>query len=201
MFGKLFGLILAAFMMAGMAPSGNAIIDSDMTFQQAIAGTNAPQSIIDSLRLIDVEYYSFDGRLHRGQLVVNIAVEQDINEIFKLIKKIKFPVEKVIPIVAYEWSDDASMEDNNTSAFNYRFIAGTQRLSNHATGRAIDINPFQNPAIYSDGKISPNGAEFDPDAPGTLISDHPVTKAFLGRGWRWGGDWTSLKDYQHFDRP
>ena len=134
------------------------VIDSDLTFREAIEGTKAPDNVIKSLVLLDVEYYSFDGKLHRGQLVIDKAVENDVREVFDFIKESRFPVQKVVPIVEYRWSDNASMEDNNTSAFNYRYIAGTKRLSNHSYGRAVDMNPFLNPVIYSNGKRSPSGA-------------------------------------------
>ena len=178
----------------------NMIIDSQMSFEESIVGTKAPAEIIDSLSLVDVEYYSFDNKLHKGQLVVNISVINDIIEIFELIKKTKFPVNKVIPIVKYNWSDDASMSDNNTSSFCYRFIVGTNRLSNHSYGRAIDINPFQNPVIYSDGKVSPDGAKYETDKPGTFSDTSIIVKEFLKRGWRWGGNFNSFKDNHHFDK-
>ncbi len=178
----------------------NIIIDSDMTFEQALSGTKAPEEIIDSLILLDVEYYSFDNKLHKGQLVINKYVRDDITAIFQLMKDIKFPVNKVVPIVKYNWSDDASMSDNNTSAFCYRFVAGTERLSNHSFGRAIDINPYLNPVIYESGKISPDGAKYEPKKPGTFYEDHPIVKEFKKRGWRWGGDFKSFKDYHHFDK-
>lgn len=176
------------------------IIDSDMTFEQAIKGTQAPKDVIDSLCLLDVRYYSFDGKLHKGQLVINKNVKDDVEEVFSLILKSRFPVNKVVPIVRYNWSDDASMSDNNTSAFCYRFVANTERLSNHAFGCAIDINPGKNPVIYSDGSISPKGAVYDINKPGTFSANHPVVKAFLSRGWRWGGNFITFKDNHHFDK-
>ena len=112
----------------------------------------------------------------------------------------KFKVNKVVPIVAYDWSDDASMADNNTSAFNYRFIAGTKRLSNHSFGRAVDINPFNNPVIYSSGKVSPKGAKYKKGNDGVFSKDNPIVKEFLKLGWRWGGNFNSFKDYHHFDK-
>jgi len=118
------------------------IIDSQMSFEEAIEGTKAPNDDISNLVLLDVVYYSIDDKLHRGQLIIHKEVKVDIEEIFRLILQNKFPIMKVVPIVKYKWSDDASMEDNNTSAFNYRNIAGTNRLSNHSYGKAIDINPF-----------------------------------------------------------
>jgi hypothetical protein len=177
------------------------IIDSDMTFAAAIEGTKAPKELIDSLCLLEVEYYSFDNKLHKGQLVVNIAVKEDLTEAFKIAKKIKFPIHKMIPIVKLKWDDDESMKQNNSSAFNYRFIAGTTRLSNHSFGRAVDINPRQNPVIYSDGRISPVGARYDIGESGTFSKDNEFVIFLKSKGWRWGGEWTSLKDNHHFDKP
>lgn len=192
---KLFFLIFS-FLIAN-----NLIIEhSKMNLDEALYGTKAPKEIIDSLIILDVEYYNFDKKLCKGQLVINYTLKEDILEAFELIKKLKFPIAKVIPIVKYNWDDNKSMADNNTSAFNYRFIANTNRLSNHSWGRAIDINPFQNPAIYNDGKISPPGAKYDTNAEGTLTANSEIVKFFKSRGWRWGGDWNSLKDYQHFDK-
>jgi len=179
---------------------GPVIVDSRMTFAEAVAGTKAPPEVVAALCLLEVCYYSFDGRRHQGQLVVHQAVRQDVAEIFELIEKTKFPVGKAVPIVAYRWSDAASMRDNNSSAFNYRFVAGTKRLSRHALGLAVDINPFRNPVVYDSGRISPRGAAYRPGAPGVLTREHPVVREFLRRGWQWGADFQSMKDYHHFDR-
>lgn len=184
-----------------LSNSNNIIVDSNMTFDEAVKGTKAPQDVLDDLVLTNVEYYGFDGFIHKGQLVLHKDVEKDILDIFDMMKKQKFPVEKCIPIVKYDWSDDRSMADNNTSAFNFRYIAGTKKVSNHSYGIAIDINPVQNPAVYNDGKISPESATYKTDAPGTLTKNNFIVKELKKRGWRWGGDWTSLKDYQHFDKP
>ena len=176
------------------------IIDSDMTFAESIKGTKAPQKVIDQLCLLDVYYYSFDDKLHKGQLVVNKKVKKDVAEIFELIKSKKFKVKKAIPIVEYKWSDDASMADNNSSAFCYRFIAGTKRMSNHSFGMAVDINPFNNPVVYKSGRVSPKGAKYNSKSEGTFSKTHPIVKAFLDRGWRWGGDFRKYKDNHHFDK-
>ncbi len=176
------------------------IIDSNMSFEEAVRGSDAPGELIEKLELLTVEYYSLDGKLHRGQMVVHKDISKDVKDVFKLIKETKFPVKKAVPIVQYEWSDNASMEDNNSSAFNYRFIAGTKRLSNHAFGKAVDINPMQNPVIYSSGKISPGGAGYDKNRPGTFFENSPIVKKFKELGWRWGGNFNSFKDYHHFDK-
>lgn len=175
------------------------IIDSQLTFEEAIDGISIPQSIINNLVLVDVFYYSFDESLHKGQLLINKAVKQDIIEIFEFIKESRFPVDKAIPIVNYDWSDEASLADNNTTAFNYRFVSGTRIVSNHAYGYAIDINPLQNPYIKRN-KVIPEGAVYNPDVPGTITRNSQLVKEFKKRGWSWGGDWKSVKDYQHFEK-
>lgn len=189
-----------AFLLFTIAEEKEIIIHSDMSFEEAIDGTSAPKEVIDDLRLIDVKYYNFKGEFCKGQLLMHKDLEKDIIDAFKIIEERKFPVKSVIPIVKYDWSDNASMEDNNTSGFNYRFVAGTKRLSNHSYGRAIDINPETNPAIYKSGEVAPKGAKYIEDAPGALNANSEITKFFIERGWDWGGNWTSLKDYQHFDK-
>lgn len=176
------------------------IIDSNLTFEEAIKGTKAPKEVIDSLVLLNINYYSFDNKIHTGQIIVNKAVAEDTKFIFNLMLENRMPINKMIPIVKYSWNDNKSMEDNNTSAFNYRFVAGTTRLSNHALGRALDINPQLNPVFYSDGKKSPDNGYRDTTKSYTFTPDHFVVKELKKRGWRWGGDWNTLKDYHHFDK-
>lgn len=181
-------------------PREEIIIDSAITFAEAIEGSTAPLNIIDSLSLADVLYYSFDGRLHQGQIIIDGALEDDVYEIFLLIKKLKFPVGKVIPIVAYQWEDGDSMADNNSSGFNFRVIEGTSKLSLHSFGRAIDINPVQNPVVYPAGIIAPEGAVYRPKNKGAFTADHPVVQEFIRRGWHWGGNFEQPKDYHHFEK-
>lgn len=176
------------------------IIDSAMGFADAIEGSAAPLAIIDSLSLVDVIYYSFDGLRHQGQLMVDATLEDDVYEIFMLIEKLKFPVGKAIPIVAYAWEDGDSMADNNSSAFNFRVIEGTNKLSLHSFGRAIDINPVQNPVIYPTGISAPARAVYRPKNKGAFTASHPVVQEFIKRGWHWGGNFEQPKDYHHFEK-
>lgn len=176
------------------------IIDSKLSFEEAIKGTKAPKELIDSLRLIDVKYYSSDKNIHQGQIVVNQAVVDDVKDFFELAFKLKFTINKVIPISKYNWDDDASMEDNNSSAFNYRYVANTTRLSNHSFGRAIDINPQWNPVFYQDGKFSPANGKRNTKRNGTFTKEHPLVKLMIDKGWRYGGNWTSPVDNHHFDK-
>jgi len=177
------------------------IVDSRMSFAEATSGTAAPPELIDQLYLLDVRYFSFDGRLHEGQLVVNRRLAKEIADIFSKIRELRFPIGRIIPLVHYGWSDEASMTDNNTSCFNYRFVAGTKRLSRHATGEAIDINPHQNPVIYEDRRTLPEGATYIPGAKGTLHTESFVLQDFLSLGWKWGGHFSHIRDYHHLEKP
>ena len=179
--------------------SNKVILDCHYTFEEAVRGRDIPKSILKELELIDVEYFSFDGKLHKGQLVINKSLSKDIEEIFAFIKKTKFPVAKVIPVVKYNWSDEKSMNENNTSAFNYRKVAEQKVLSPHAKGLAIDINPLQNPHIKRK-KVNPPNASYNINQPGTILRNSELVNEFLKRGWQWGGSWKSSKDYQHFQK-
>lgn len=174
-------------------------IDSDYSLEEALNGIKIPDDIKKNLRIVNVYYYSFDNKLHQGQVVIHEDLVQDITSIFNIIKKMRFHIAKVIPIVKYDWNDEKSMEDNNTSAFNYRFIAGTNKLSNHSTGTAIDINPLLNPYIRKD-LILPEGAVYDVNKNGTITENSFLVKEFKKLGWTWGGDWKDRKDYQHFEK-
>ncbi|MGA7720942.1 MAG: M15 family metallopeptidase [Ignavibacteriaceae bacterium] len=175
------------------------ITDSDITIKQALADNTIPESLQKNLTIVTVNYYSFDNKLHKGQVVIRKELGKDIINIFKEIENSHFPVNKVIPIIKYNWSDIASMEDNNSSAFNYRTVKNTKLISSHAKGIAIDINPLLNPQLKH-GIASPPAIVYDPSRPGTLTAKSVVVKAFLKRGWQWGGYWQTTKDYQHFEK-
>ncbi len=175
------------------------IIDSDLSFEQAVDGLEFPEKIRNRLALVNVRYFGFDGKIHVGQLVVYKDLSKEIKEIFERLLKIKFPVRSVIPIVKFGWDDEKSMSANNTSAFNYRLIKGTKKLSKHSYGIAIDINPLFNPYVKRNS-TEPEGAEYIPERPGTITRNSPVVKIFSEYGWDWGGNWTRGKDYQHFEK-
>jgi hypothetical protein len=179
--------------------SENIIVDSGLTLDDALKGQLIPKSVKNNLVLLDVIYYGFDNKIHVGQLIVHKEAAKDLKEIFDFIFETKFPIEKVVPICNYKWSDEQSMQDNNTSSFNYRFISGTRVLSLHASGLAIDINPVQNPYVKN-GITSPEGSKYDTTAIGTITAGSQLVLEFKKRGWTWGGDWESLKDYQHFQK-
>ena len=175
------------------------IIDSDISFNEALSELKIPANIKDQFVLETVNYYGLDDMLHQGQILVNKKIAEEVIQIFEFIKQIRFPIEKVIPLSKYNWSDSKSMEDNNTSSFNFRFVSGSRILSKHANGLAIDINPKLNPYVKK-GKMIPANAVYDSTSVGTLTQNSEIVKEFKRRGWSWGGDWKSLKDYQHFQK-
>ncbi len=182
------------------------INDSALSFEEAIAGLEIPQNIVSTLCLLTVQYVSFDEKVHEGQLIVHKNVAHELELIFQEILELRFPIQSVIPMAVYGadpinggWDDEASMSMNNTSAFNYRPIFGTDQLSNHARGLAVDINPQLNPAVAIDGTLQPANGIYDPTKPGTLTPNSPVVQIFESRGWRWLGR-RERKDWQHFDK-
>jgi hypothetical protein len=193
---------------ASRGTAKNPIIDSKMTEQEAFFGLDpkCPDEIRRRQGLVTVKYYSTDKRIHQGQLVIDRELKNDIEKIFALALKEHFPIYSVIPISDTRfrkdnrWDDELSMEANNTSSFNYREITGGGRLSNHAYGRAIDINTFFNPYIKGN-IVLPHGATYNPKIEGTFTANNPILREFLRLGWTWGGSWDSPQDYQHFEKP
>ena len=176
------------------------IIDSHYTFEQAIAGSKAPKEIINQLELFDVLYYSSDNKLHKGQILCNKAIANDLKVIFKMIAKSGFTVHHAIPVVKYRWFDDLSMQDNNTYSFCYR----NENYSKHATGMAIDINPYLNPVRWKDGyeykQDRPLEAHRDTTINGTFYSSNPVVQEFKKLGFFWGHDFKTKYDDHHFEK-
>jgi len=174
------------------------IIDSNYTLEEAVRGTNAPQSITDQLELINVRYLSTDGKMHIGQILTNKKIVEDIRYMFNFMLENGFVIEKVIPIVRYNWNDSLSMAANNSYSFCYR----NTTYSKHATGLAIDINPRMNPLRYKkvDRPNEPEGAVSDSTVNGTLFPSHPVVEEFRKRGFRWGHTFTKYYDDHHFEK-
>lgn len=158
----------------------------------------------DQLRRIELDHLGFDGRTHRGDLVVHKDLVPQVITIFQELYRLRYPIEKMAPASRYPGGvDELSMADNNTSAFNCRGIRGSRNWSLHAYGRAIDVNPLLNPYLDSRGGLQPaNAAPYldrNRTDPGLLHRDDPAVRVFTDRGWRWGGSWRSPIDYQHFE--
>lgn len=193
-------VIILTLLVCTLKSFSGSITYTDLTFIESIDGVSdeCPRWILDNQVLIDVLYCGFDGKIHRGQLLADTRVAADLQIVFIMMLITRFPLESVLPISQLDWDDFESMRRNNTSAFNFRTVPFSGRLSSHAYGLAIDINPVQNP-YYTDTQIFPESAVYDPSVPGTLFDEHPVVQLFKILGWRWGGDWYE-KDYQHFDK-
>lgn len=178
--------------------SDKVIVDAAFSFEEAVAGIEIPPEILADMVLVEVRYLGFDSLIRQGQVLIASNLAPDIQEIFEELLAIRFPIESVIPISAFGWSDSLSMAHNNSSGFNYRYIRGSRVVSDHSKGRAIDINPMQNPHFIRRFGVLPPNAIYDPNAKGTFTADSEALKIFRERGWRWGGRWREFKDYQHF---
>jgi poly-gamma-glutamate synthesis protein (capsule biosynthesis protein) len=156
---------------------------------------------IGDLRLLRLDHWGFDGVVKQGRLIVHERHARRIRGVFERLFEIEFPIKRMRLIDAYGGSDDKSMRDNNTSAFNCRFVSGTTRWSMHAYGLAVDINPVQNPYVAG-SHVSPSAGEDyvdrSRDAKGMIHGGDRVVRAFAAVGWEWGGYWSYPKDYQHF---
>ena len=160
----------------------------------------------DALTLLTMPYRDFTGQDRTGQMIVAAEVADTVLDIFSDLHDMAFPIERMQPVHMFFGKDGLSMAANNTSAFNCRTVGGTNRLSQHAFGKAMDINPVQNPYVKG-GYTSPEaGQAFDEAAErtaevkGIIRAGGPVVRAFTTRGWGWGGAWFTLKDYQHFSQ-
>ena len=163
---------------------------------------------LDELRYVGLKYVDFNGEIQTGELICNKALAQDMVEIFYELCTNDYRIESVKLVDEFGGDDTASMLANNTSCFNYRVVEGTTRLSNHAYGRAIDLNPFYTPYVTynKDGttNISPAGSEAYADRsasfPYKIDENDLAYKLFKEHGFKWGGNWNNSKDYQHFEK-
>lgn len=160
----------------------------------------------DDLVDIHVLHYDFNNQVQTGRLICNKKIGQKVLAVFKKLYDNAYQIEKIRLIEEYKGDDEASMRDNNTSCFNYRKIAGSNKLSNHSFGLALDINPLYNPYVKrtkTKTVISPEtGAEYADRTrsfPHKIDKDDLAYQAFTEQGFFWGGNWISVKDYQHFE--
>lgn len=161
----------------------------------------------EDLRYVSVLYEDFNGETQIGEIICNKAIARDLVEIFYELYLNHYPIDKIRLVDEYDADDDLSCAANNTSCFNFRKVYGSDNLSKHALGLAIDINPFQNPYVtYPDGveRISPPGSEpyadRDSGLPHIITEDDLCYQLFTAHGFTWGGHWRTLKDYQHFQK-
>ena len=158
---------------------------------------------LGDLRLVTVRYLGFDGHTHAGPLVLNAQVADDVLWVFRRLFRHEFPIKRVAlarkwhPVTRRDWFDTRSV----TASFNCRPVTNGTSYSEHAYGWAVDINPLQNPYVNADGVLRKAARAFvdrTQDVAGMIHPGDVVVRSFARIGWGWGGDWQSLKDYQHF---
>jgi D-alanyl-D-alanine carboxypeptidase len=155
------------------------------------------------LRRVRLSHWGFDGKVHTGSLVANADAVGDLIHVFRRLYAVRFPIARMRPVDAYRGNDERSLDADNTSAFNCRYAIapGPRRWSAHAYGRAIDVNPLENPYLLA-GKAHPRaGTAYLNRANvrrGMAVRGGPLVRAFAAVGWSWGGRWTGSPDSQHF---
>ena len=153
---------------------------------------------------MELDYRGFDGATHRGALVVNKEIVDDVVAVFGALAAMRYPIERMQTVEHYPGAEDElSMQDNNTSGFNCRPLGNG--WSEHAYGRAVDVNPLVNPYRDASGDLQPKTAarylDRTRDNLGLLHAGDAAVRAFTDRGWHWGGAWSNPVDYQHFEIP
>ena len=164
---------------------------------------------LEDLKYLSIKHLGFDGKDKIGELIVHKSIAENTLKIFDELYAIKYPIYKMKLVSDYKADDWVSIEDNNTSAFNCRAITGKKnKWSKHAYGKAIDINPIENPYISKKGHIShENSLKYKTRKheketlkdKAVLLKNDKAVKIFENYGWKWGGDWITIKDYQHFE--
>ena len=214
------GLLLSGvLLMAGCAARPAAPATTPMAAVQAVPAFKATSAPVDrsrlkhswrpgcpvalrDLRLMRASHWGFDGKPHTGAIVVHRTLTAGLARVLKSMYDARYPIARMQLVDVYSGDDDRSMAANNTSAFNCRKVAGTSKWSEHAYGRAIDVNPVQNPYVTRSGKVSPaTGKRWANRAqrlPGMIHGGDATVKAFAAIGWKWGGTWRGARDYQHF---
>src|SRR5262249_9856971 len=157
----------------------------------------------DQLRRVTLRYWGFDGQVHTGVLVVHVDAVDPITKVFASLFAQRFPIRAMDPIDRFGASDDASMDADNTSAFNGRMAVttGPPSWSVHAYGQAIDVNPVENPYLEGGQVLPPAGRDYLDRSnvrPGMAVAGGPLVDAFNAVGWQWGGRTGGFAAYQHF---
>ena len=188
-------------------PEGFSMSEITPQVMQRISGKSFPeeggQISASELRYLQVMYYDFDGAVQQGELICNRAIADDLLDIFSELYKARYQIASVCLIDEFDADDVKSMDANNTSCFNHRVATGSTKLSKHAMGLAIDINPVQNPYV-KDGTVLPlSGGQYQDRKSGQshmITTDDLCYRLFTEHGFTWGGSWRSVKDYQHFEK-
>ena len=161
----------------------------------------------DDLRYLRLLHWDYDNCSHQGEMICNKRIADKLVRIFRQLYEAHYPIQRMVLPDVYDADDERQMRDNNTSCFCYRTIAGSQKLSKHSLGLAVDLNTLYNPYV----RRRKNGTLFVQPATATPYVDrsrkfrYKITKRdlayrlFIENGFSWGGDWRSYQDYQHFE--
>ena len=176
--------------------------------KQRMIGNSYPEEgaeiELSELRYLKLLYYDYNGRVRHGEMVCNKAIAADLIAIFKELYKAKYPLASVRLIDDFGGDDERSMAANNSSCFNYRQATNSStKLSAHARGMAVDINPLQNPYVKGEEVLPESAQEYadrSVDFPHKITDEDLCCKLFRAHGFQWGGAWNSVKDYQHFEK-
>ncbi len=164
---------------------------------------------LNDLRYLHVKHVNFSGEDQMGEIIVHREVSVEVAEIFEALYNVGYPIKKMRLVSDYKGSDWQSIESDNTSAFNCRSATGSKKWSKHSYGKAIDINPIENPYISRKGYISHKTSEIyrkrvhkksSHSDKAILLKNDKAVEIFKKYGWKWGGDWNGVKDYQHFSK-
>ena len=205
-------IVVVAWALCASAQQQGFSVDtlSDAVFQR-MQGRSFPEGCTmrrSDLRYLQVLHYDLDGEVRQGELVCNKAIADDLMDIFRQLYKARYPIQRMCLIDDYGADDELSMRDNNTSCFCYRVVEGSKKLSKHAQGMAIDINPLYNPCV----RTRRDGSQLVQPATGAKYTNRKRTfpykittadlayRLFKEHGFTWGGAWRTVKDYQHFEK-
>ena len=161
-----------------------------------------------SLRYLRILHVDGNGKIHLGEMVCHHSIANDLIDIFRQLYDARYPIERTVLIDEYRADDETSMRANNSSCFNYRHVKGSGKLSKHAQGLAVDINPLYNPCVKRSAKgkliVQPSTAtkyvNRSTKYPYKIVKGDLLYRLFIQHGFKWGGAWRSLKDYQHFEK-
>ncbi len=189
------------------------IVEGDEVYQRIIGKSFKANSSIalSDLKYLKMIHHNYNGQTQVGEMIVSSILADEILQIFQELYNAPYQIEKMYLIDNYwpengdpEKADENSIEDNNTSSFCYREMTGGGNLSNHAYGRAIDLNPLQNPYVYSDGHTSHSASipylDRESNMAHIIREGDAALRIFKEHGFTWGGDWNTVKDYQHFEK-
>jgi hypothetical protein len=184
----------------------------DSTVKKRMIGKSWHQGCpvsLKELRYLRMSHLDFKGQTVQGEMVVHKEVAEEVVRIFKELYEAGYPVRQMRLVSDFGGNDWQSIEVDNTSAFNCRRATGSKKWSKHSYGKAIDINPIENPYVARNGRIAHKASlkyrkrvhRVDTHADkAVLLRGDRAVQIIKSYGWKWGGVWRYVKDYQHFSK-